>query len=128
MCLSNLLLEQFFILEEDWLILLEIRLLLRKSEAATFTHAFKVSSSSVQVVFKLFVLSEKLARKNELAWTNQNHAHSSAPSAFNPLTHLQFLVLFFNLVYSSPCLMIYKTNWGFCGVYIRHTYWHKKAM
>ena len=41
MCLSNLLLEQFFILEEDWLPLLEIRLLLKRSEAATVTHVFK---------------------------------------------------------------------------------------
>ena len=67
MCLSNLLLEQFFILEEDWLPLLEIHLLLKRSEAATFTHAFKVSSSSVQIGFKWSVLPEVLSRKNELA-------------------------------------------------------------
>ena len=81
MCLSNLLLEQFFILEEDWLPLLEIRLLLKRSEAATVTHAFKVSSSSVQVGFKWSVLPEVLSRKNELAWTNEDHAHSSARAA-----------------------------------------------
>ena len=42
MCLSNLLLEHFFLLEKDWLTLLEIRLLLKRCEAATFTLASKV--------------------------------------------------------------------------------------
>ena len=118
MCLSNLLLEQFFILEEDWLPLLEIHLLLKRSEAATVTHAFKVSSSSVQVGFKWSVLPEVLSRKNELAWTNEDHAYFSARAALNTRTHLQFLVLFFSLVCSSPCLMICKTSWEFCGVQI----------
>ena len=113
MCLSNLLLEQFFILEEDWLPLLEIRLLLKRSEAATFTHAFKVSSSSAQIGFKWSVLPEVLSRKNELAWTNEDHAHFSARAALNTRSHLQFLCtsvwdrpavpcIFFSLG-SSPC-------------------------
>ena len=42
MCLPNLLLEHFFLLEKDWLTLLEIRLLLKRCEAATFTLASKV--------------------------------------------------------------------------------------
>ena len=53
MCLSNLLLEHFFLLEKDWLSLLEIRLFLKKWEAVTFTLASKVWSSSVQLVSKL---------------------------------------------------------------------------
>ena len=94
-------------LEEDWLPLLEIRLLLKRSEAATVTHAFKVSSSSVQVGFKWSVLPEVLSRKNELAWTNEDHAHSSARAALNTRTHLQFLVLFFSL--GPTCSSLYSS-------------------
>ena len=57
----------------------------------------------------------------------------SAWSAFDTLTHLQFLVLlfsqelfFFKLVCSSLCLMISKTNWRFRGVHVRHTHRHSK--
>ena len=61
-----------------------------------------------------------LSFKNELTSKVKDHAHFSARSAVNTLTHLHFLVLFFSLACSSLCLMLCKTIWGFCGVHIRH--------
>ena len=73
--------------------------------------------------------------RGRLSLRNQLHELTkfSARSAFDTLTHLQFLVLlfsqelfFFKLVCSSLCLMISKTNWRFRGVHVRHTHRHSK--
>ena len=61
----------------------------------------------------------------------------NARSAFNTLTHLQFLVLlfsqqpcFFKLLRSSLCLMISKTSWGFESMHTHETHQptHDQAM
>ena len=61
----------------------------------------------------------------------------NARSAFDTLTHLQFLVLlfsqqpcFFKLLRSSLCLMISKTSWGFESMHTHETHQptHDQAM
>ena len=106
----------------------EIRLWLKRSEAATghtcIQGVVKFCPSWLQVV----CVARSAFTQEELAWTNEDHAHSSARAALNTRTHLQFLVYFFSLVCSSPCRMICKTSWGFCGARIHQAYRHNKAM
>ena len=109
MCLSNLLLEHFFLLEKDWLSLLEIRLFLKKWEAATFTLASKVWSSSVQLVSKLSLRCASGFRwemiSHDLTWTDKvqrsiSIRHTDPPAV--PCTSLQSAALLLQAAVLEP--------------------------